>query len=259
MDLLGEEAVGLSDRELLRWACREGLPCAVTLPGRESWGRSFLVDLREGGPRPQLAIAQPADLQRNERPRSLRSGESVRIWSVRDSAPWQLHGFVSGLRVMETHASGPVEAALVQLPYRLLETDRQLSPVRSIGAPRAEVFVQPIGPQGKGPPCTLVEAWLDSEGEWVLRGGGYIVDLSRRSFSFSVPIDSDLVMLPGAHAMFEFRLPDLRLKTRVEGAVAVVMDMGGHVFHGVSLGRQEEDISEEEHRETLRLFAATTG
>jgi hypothetical protein len=74
-----------------------------------------------------------------------------------------------------------------------------------------------------------------------------------------VPIDSDLVMLPGAHAMFEFRLPDLRLKTRVEGAVAVVMDMGGHVFHGVSLGRQEEDISEEEHRETLRLFAATTG
>jgi hypothetical protein len=259
MDGPGDESLGISDRELLRWACREAQPCVVALPGRESWGRSFLVDLREGGPRPQLAIAQPSDLQRSERSRSLRSGESVRIWSVRDREPWHLDGFVSGLRVMETRDSGPVEAALVQLPYRLLDTDRQFSPHSSMGAPRAVVFVQSVGPQGRGAPAALVETWLDGEGEWVSRGGGYIVELSRRSFSFSVPIDSELVMLPGADAVFEFRLPDLRLLTRVEGAVVAVMDLGGHVFHGVSLGRPDDVISDEEHRETLRLVAGMCG
>ncbi len=254
----GDPAVAHSDRELLRWACREAVPCAVALPGRESWGRSFLVDLRDGGPRPQLAIAQPSDLARSERERALRSGESVRLWSVRGRQPWHLDGFVSGLRVMEARDSGPVEAALVQLPYRLLETDRQLSSVGSIGAPRAVVLVRQIGPKGRGPATTLVETWLGEDGEWAVRGGGYIVDLSRRSFSFSVPLESDLVMLPGARAAFEFRLPDLRLQTRVEGAVVAVMDLGGHVFHGVSLGRQDDTISEEEHRETMRLIAAAS-
>ena len=48
-----------NDRDILRWACREQGPCGVALPGRGRWGRSFFVGLREGGPRPVLAIAQP--------------------------------------------------------------------------------------------------------------------------------------------------------------------------------------------------------
>ena len=227
---------GMSDRDLLRWACREGMACVVSLPGRESWGRSFFVDLRDGGPRPQLAIAQPLDLTRSGRPRPLRSGESVRLWSVRDGRPWHVGGFVAGVRMMETRDDGPVEAALVQLPYRLLETE---------------------GPDGQGMSSALLETWLDSEGAWVVAGSGYMVDLSRRSFSYSVPVTDRLVMLPGTQLQLEFRLPDLRLRTRVEAVVSVVMDLGGQLFQGLSLGRPSESTSDEEHRETVRLIAAT--
>ena len=249
--------VGLSDRALLRWACREGLRCAVSLPGRESWGRSFFVDLREGGPRPQLVIAQPTDLQRSGRDRPLRSGESVRVWSVRDGRPWHLAGFVAGVRMMETRESGPVEAALVQLPYRLLETDHQLHSLSSVGAPRAVVRVEAMVGEEQGMPASLLETWLDMDGEWLMRGGGYLVDLSRRSFSYSVPTTSQLVMLPGTQVRLEFRLPDLRLRTEVTGVVSAVMDFGGQFFQGLSLGRPSESISDEEHRETIRLVAAT--
>ncbi len=249
--------VGLSDRELLRWACREGLRCAVSLPGRESWGRSFFVDLREGGPRPQLVIAQPTDLQRSGRARPLRSGESVRIWSVRDGRPWHLAGFVAGVRMMETREAGPVEAALVQLPYRLLDTDHQLHSLSSIGAPRAVVLAEAMVGDEYGMAVSLLETWLDSDGAWVTRGGGYLVDLSRRSFSYSVPTTSQLVMLPGTQVRLEFRLPDLRLRTQVDAVVSAVMDFGGQFFQGLSLGRPSQSTSDEEHRETIRLVAAT--
>jgi len=247
----------LSDRDLLRWACRENLRCAVSLPGRESWGRSFFVDLREGGPRPQLVIAQPTDLQRSGRSRPLRSGESVRIWSVREGLPWHLGGFVAGVRMMETRDAGPVEAALVQLPYRLLDSDRQLHSLSSMGAPRTVVLAHTQGPNGAEVSSTLLESWLDGEGEWIVRGGGYLVDLSRRSFSYSIPTSSELVMLPGSQVHLEFQLPDLRLRTRVEAVVTAVLDFGGQFFQGLSLGRSHASTSDEEHRETIRLIAST--
>jgi len=39
--------------------------------------------------------------------------------------------------------------------------------------------------------------------------------------------------------------------------VSAVMDFGGQFFQGLSLGRPSESISDEEHRETIRLVAAT--
>ncbi|MBJ94016.1 MAG: hypothetical protein CMP23_06000 [Rickettsiales bacterium] len=245
----------LTDRGLLRWACREALTCVVSLPGREIWGRSFFVDLREGGPRPQLVIAQPGDLERGDRARALRSGDSVRIWSVRDGRPWHLQGFVVGSRVMEGRDTGPVEAALVQLPYRLSESDLRIESRHSLGAPRAVIRLE-RGDPGRLQSLTLLETWLDQQGNWLERGGGHLIDLSRRSFSYSCPDTSGLVLMPGAELVLEFRLPDLQLRTRVAASVRAAHELGGQLFQGLSLGRCHESISDEEHRETLRLISA---
>ena len=163
----------LSDRELLRWACRQSMPCAVLLPGQTWWGRSFLVDLREGGPRPSVAIAEARDAVSGD-PRPLPSGVALSLWSVREGEPWHLRGYVAGKGVVEGRDRGPVPSVFVRLPYRLLETDRRLggSAVRDL--PRLTVSIEAEGPRGPGPTMTLFERWSGRDGSWRHRGAAHL-------------------------------------------------------------------------------------
>ena len=243
-----------SDRDTLRWACREAIPCAVLLPGLGFWGRSFHVDLREGAPRPHLAVAQPVDLV-DGRPRALRAGDSVRLWSVRDGRPWHVNGFVGGVGVVEGRSCGPVEAAIVRLPYRLLETERRLG--RAKDRPeRIRIEITSEGPGGTGSPTTLLETWIGSDGVWTRRGAGHVAELSRRTFAFSAPLASPLGLLRGAGVELAVDLPDVELRTRAAARVAAVMEWGEQVLYGLALGPAAVGVSAEEHRETLRRAAA---
>ena len=94
------------------------MPCVLVRPGRPGWSRSFLVDLRDEGPRPQLAVAQPVDLPTGE-PAPVGVGETLRVWSVHDGEPWQVQGHVSHIGVVESRGAGPVHAARLTLPWRL--------------------------------------------------------------------------------------------------------------------------------------------
>lgn len=250
--------VGVSDRETLHWACREAMPCAVVLPGLPFWGQAHLVDLRENGPRPQLSISQPVDL-RTERTHALGVGDSVRIWSVRDGLPWHLSGFICAVRVAERRGRDPVEAAVIQLPYRLLSTDRQLAVGGDRASGRLHVEVAPLGPGGEGDPITLRERWLSTEGRPSVRGDAHLVELSRRTMCFSIPADYPVVFLPGSRLRVGVSLPDLGLRTRVHARVDAVMEGAEHRLCGLSLFGSVEAISTEEHRETLRKAAHLVG
>ena len=243
-----------SDRDTLRWACREAIPCALLLPGLHFWGRSFHVDLREGAPRPHLAVAQPVDL-RDGRPRALRAGDSVRLWSVRDGLPWHTDGFVAGIRVVEGRGSGPVEAAVVQLPWRLLDSERRLG--RGDLPERIRIAITADGPGRAGEPITLLESWLGPNGSWIRRGDGPVVELSRRTLAFSAPLAA-LGLLRGAGLELAVELPDLELRTRASARVAALMEWGEQVLYGLALGPPSPGVSAEEHRETLRRAAAIT-
>ncbi len=243
--------VEASDRDTLKWACRQAIPCGVLLPGRRFWGRSFHVDLRETGPRPRLAIAQPTDLA-TDSVRTLRAGDSVRLWSVRDGEPWHHDGFVASVAVVEGRDAGPVEAAILSLPYRLLKTDRRLT---SDALPPARIAVAPVGPEGTGASLTLCEGWLAPGGGTRTRGDGHLLELSRRTFAFSVPLRSPIFFLPGSEVEVGVELNDLGLTTRVEGRVRAVMEWSEHVLYGVELGSPVGGHSVDEHRECLRRAA----
>lgn len=242
-----------SDRETLRWACREGIPCGVVVPGRSFWGQSFYVDLRVGGPRPQLAIAQPIDLV-TRKLRPLRAGDSVRLWSVHDDRPYTLEGFVSSVAVIEG-ASRPVDAALLRLPYRLLETESRLA----AEPPPLRVELATVGPDGPREFVTLSDSWFDLEGGRSSRGGGHLLELSRRTFSFSAPLAGPLMLLAGVRVELRVTLPDLELRTRVAGRVRAVMEWSEHILYGLDLGRPAAEVSAEEHRECLRRAAERLG
>jgi hypothetical protein len=250
--------IGASDRETLRWACREAIPCAVVLPGLPFWGRSHLVDLRESGPRPQLSIAQPTDLQ-TARAHQLRAGDSVRVWSVRDGQPWHLSGFISAVRIAERRSGDPVQAAVIQLPYRLLVTDRQLAVGGGRSSGRLHVEVAPLGPDGEGDPITLKERWLGPDGAPSGRGAAHLIELSRRTMCFSLPTDSPMVFLAGSRLRVGVSLPDLGLRTRLHARVDAVMEGASHRLCGLSLFGAVSGISGEEHRETLRKAAHLVG
>ena len=247
-----------SDRETLRWACRESIPCAVLLPGLPFWGRSYLVDLRENGPRPQLSIAQPHDLQ-TELGHNLHAGDSVRIWSVREDQPWHLSGFVASVGIVEGKGSGPVHAAVVQLPYRLLATDQHLAVQVEDSAMRLRVDVVLLGPDGEGEPITLRERWVSTGGSPSLRGEAYLVELSRRTMAFSLPAHHPVVLLPGTRLRVGIALPDLGLRTRVYGRVDATMEGPDHRLCGLSLFQPVDTITEDEHRETLRKASLLVG
>lgn len=256
MSLAG--GVGVSDRETLRWACREAVPCSVVLPGLPFWGRSHLVDLSESGPRPRLSIAQPMDLQTGQ-VHQLRAGDSVRVWSVRDAQPWHLSGFISSVRVAERRSGDPVQAAVIQLPYRLLVTDRQLASSGGRSSGRLHVEVAPLGPDGEGDPITLKECWLGPDGAPSGRGDAHLIELSRRTMSFSIPADYPIMFLAGARLRVGVNLPELGLRTRLHARVDAVMEGSDHRLCGLSLFGATDGISSDEHRETLRKAAHLVG
>lgn len=241
-----------SDRDTLRWACQQLIPCAVVLPGLAMWGRSVLVDLREGGPRPHLAIAQLGALGPS-RVRDVAAGDTVRLWSSREGRPFHLGGSVAGLTVVEG-SDGPVAAALVRLPFRLHDSERRLGARHDAGIGRLRIDARRLGEQGSGAPRVLQEGWLSPGGEVRHRGNAHVVEIGRRSLTFSLPArDADL--LPGANLEVGVELPDLALRTRVSAQVVATMAWDDHILFGLSLGGPAVGVSAEEHRETLRRAA----
>jgi len=246
-----EHPVDDSDRETLRWAARETLPCVVVLPGRKVWGRSYVIDLREGGPRPQLAIAQPSDLLTREL-RPLTAGESVRIWSVRSGRPFTVSGFILGAGVVESRTAGPVVAASVRLPERLFESGSYLfRAVRTSGVSLrlSGAIVNEDGPRDR---ITLLERWLEPSGAWNERGGGHIVELSRRSVTLSLSRAEAPGLLPGARIQLTVALPDAGMRTTVQARVAVAFPYGDQILVGMSMGDVSASTSTAEHREVIR-------
>jgi len=244
-----------NDRDILRWAGREQVPCAVVLPGRGRWGRSFFVGLREGGPRPVLAIAQPSPLIPG-RLRPLRMGRTVRVWSVADDCAWHLSGRVDGVRVLET-TSTPVSAALITLPWRLLTDARRLmDPVRR-GGRRLRLAYRRLGDGGEQPPRTLLETWTDREGAVIARGQARVVELTRRSVTFSLPRSAGPLLLPGTALSLSLEVGEGGLRTAVSGRVAAVFPCADHLLHGVDLGGPDEDVDPAEHREVFRLASSS--
>ncbi len=244
-----------NDRDILRWASREQVPCGVVLPGRGRWGRSYFVGLREGGPRPVLAIAQPAPLVAG-RLRPLRMGRTVRVWSVADDDAWHLSGRVDGVRVLETSTT-PVSAALVTLPWRLLTDARRLmDPVRR-GGRRLHLSYRRLGDGPELAPRTLLETWTDPEGRSMSRGLARVVELTRRSVTFSLPRSAGPLLLPGTALSLALEVGEGGLRTSVAGRVAAVLPCADHLLHGVDLGAPTDDVDPAEHREVFRLAAAS--
>jgi hypothetical protein len=248
------ESPAESDRDTLRWAARETLPCVVVLPGRRLWGRSYVIDLRETGPRPQLAVAQPADLLTREL-RPLLAGEAVRIWSVRAQRPWTAAGFVLGSGVVESRAAGPVVAASVRLPDRLFESGTVLFRSVRTGGVSLRISAAVVDATGPLQHVTLLERWLEPAGAWAERGGGHLVELSRRSLTISLP-RGGAGLLPGARLELRVELPDDGLRTTVEARVSVAFPYGDQQLIGMALGDVSPSTSSAEHREVIRRAGA---
>jgi len=240
-----------SDRDTLRWAARETLPCVVVLPGRRVWGRSYVIDLREGGPRPQLAVAQPADLLTREL-RPLNPGESVRIWGVRAGRPFTVSGFVLGAGVVESRTAGPVVAASVRLLERLFESGSVLFRSVRVDGVSLRLSAAIVGTEGPMERKTLLERWLEPTGVWNERGGGHLVELSRRSMTLSLARDDAPALLPGARLELTVELPDDDLWTTVEARVSVAFPYGNRILVGMELREVSPSTSRAEHREVLR-------
>ncbi len=243
-----------SDPELLRWAARETLPCAVVLPGRRAWCRSQFVALREDGPRPHLAIAQAVDLRSREL-RILQPGESVRLWSVRDGQPFCARGFVFGTGVVESRSAGPVAAALVRLPHRLFASGTLLRRPMLRERTAVRLALAARGPSGELTSNTVIERWQEPSGAWAARGNGHLVEVSRRSLTLSLPRREEAVLLQGAGLRLEINLIEEELRTVADARVAVTWSFGDQVLYGIVVDRPEPGVSEEEHREVLRRFS----
>ena len=214
-------------------------------PGRSGWGRSFLVDLREEGPRPQLAVAQPVDLA-SGMPSPVGVGETVRVWSVHDVEPWQVQGHVSSIGVVESRGAGPVRAARLALPWRLRASERRLAP-----RPGPPLRISLLAPEDEGHE-TLVETWRSPSSEPARRGPAWVVELSRRTLTFSVPADAGRVLLPGSQVQVDLAVGEPDLRSRLPARVEVVFELAEQLLYGLSLGQPAPGTSVEEHRELLR-------
>ncbi len=233
-----------TDRQTLRLACREGVPCVVLRPGRPGWGRSFLVDLRDDGPRPQLSVAQPVDLGTGEAA-PLGVGETARIWSVHDVEPWQVQGHVGSVGVVESRGFGPVHAARLTLPWRLQASERRLRPRMG---PALRVAVETADDPA---PRTLLETWTSPSSEPMRRGPAWLVELSRASLTYSVPLEERRVLLPGSRVQVSVSVGEPVLAVRLPARVEVVFELAEQLLYGLSLGGPVHG-SADEHREVMR-------
>jgi len=142
-----------------------------------------------------------------------------------------------------------VEAAIVRLPHRLLATENRL---KRDELPPARISVAPLGADGPGTALTLCEGWLAPGGAARSRGDGHLLELSRRTFAFSVPLRSKIFFLPGSAVEVSVAISDLGLHTRASGRVRAVMEWSEHVLYGLELGAPVGGHSVDEHRECLR-------
>jgi len=163
------------------------------------------------------------------------------------------------VRIAERRGLEPVQAAVIQLPYRLLTTDRQLEADTVHTSERLHVEVAPLGLEGEGDPITLRERLRGPDGKPLARGHAHLVELSRRTMSFSIPVDYPVVFLAGSRLRVGVSLPDLGLRTRLHARVDAVMEGIEHRLCGLSLYGSLEGISQDEHRETLRKAAHLVG
>jgi len=212
-----------------------------------------LLDLREGGPRPQLTITQPVDL-RTGRVRPLVSGDSVRLWSLYEDRVWRIDGSVRSVGIAEGRGIDPVEAAFLRLPYRLLATEQRLYPSEaepgSLGLSAA-----PLGPDGPGEAVTLRASWLSPAGEPQHRGGARLLEISRRTATFCVPIGTGPAYLPGSELSLRLSIGESPLRTRMHSQVLALMHLADQVLYGLAIAGPEPGVSEDEHRECLRRAA----
>lgn len=241
------------DRDLLRWAAREELACAIVQPARPAWGRARVVALRDGGPRPQLAVSQPRDVQ-SRRPLLLRAGDPVHLWSQRGFRSWRLAARVVAVGRVESASGGAIDAAWLPLPYRLLATACRLLGPPGPAQHRVRVEARRLGPDGApGARHTLLETWIGRDASWTRRGSAALVEVSWRTVTVALPRAES--MLRGVELLLSIELPDLSLRTQVHARVAAVLEAGDLVLQGLVFERRLEHISEEEHRETLRRAA----
>jgi hypothetical protein len=203
------------------------------------------VDLRDDGPRPQLAVAQPVDLLTGSAT-PLGVGETARVWSVHDDEPWQLQGHVSSIGVIESRGFGPVHAARLTLPWRLQASERRLVPRPG---PSIRVALQAADDPT---PVTLLETWRSPSSEPVRRGPAWLVELSRRTLTYSVPADGATVLLPGSLVTVALHVAEPALAVRLPGQIDAVFELGEQLLYGLSLGQPLGGGTADEHRELLR-------
>ncbi len=170
----------------------------------------------------------------------------MRIWSVRDAEPWGLTGVVGSIGVVEGRLSGPVAAARVVLPYRLLKTDRRLGRGAEVGLHLS------IGGEDDPAETTLLERWLAPSGEPVTRGPAHVVELSRRAFTFSVPLGRGPVYMPGSWLRLRVDLPASGLRAVSRARVQTVFECDEHLLYGLSLTGTDAGTCDDEHREVVR-------
>lgn len=241
-----------ADRDVLRQACREALPCLLLVPGRTQWGSSLLLSLREGGPRPQLAVAQPVD-PRTALVRSLGIGEGVRVVGSRDGSLWTLDASVEGVGVVESAAAGPLSAAILRVPFRLLGAERRLGRGTEV-APT--VTVESIRPGAASWERTLVSTWWTPDGGHERAGSGQLLDVSRRSATLSLPLRDRHWLVRGGGVRLRIQASDPPLQTSVIGRVDVVHRLDEHLILGLTLSEPDAGCSDDEHRELMRSLAA---
>jgi hypothetical protein len=182
-------------------------------------------------------------------------GRTVRVWSVADDEAWHLTGRVEGVRVLETTTT-PVSAALIALPWRLLtDARRLLEPVRREGR-RIHLAARRLGDEAGLAPRTLLETWTSPDGEPLSRGEARVVELTRRSITFSLPRSAGPLLLPGTALSLVLEAGEGGLRTEVFGRVAAVLPYADHLLHGVDLGAPAEHVDPAEHREVFRIAAA---
>ncbi len=178
----------------------------------------------------------------------------MRVFGSRDGEPWHFEAWVESHGVVEG-PTGPVNSAILRLPWRLNSAERRLLGPAPSDRPRLAVELLAFGPADVGTPRTLLETWTAPDGISMRRGEAHLVELSRRTASFSLPRTARLWLLPGARVLLSVSLPDLALHTDVVGRVEAVLPQDDVLLHGLSLFEPEPSISADEHREVIRATA----
>lgn len=236
-----------TDRDVLRHAARARAEVVLLVPGLDAWAQGRLVDLRDAGPRPLLAVTRPEPLA-GGRPPGV--GSSVRLWGADDDGDFATDAVVESLGVAESRAAGPAPCVMLRLPFRLLATERRLR--RDPSPPSLHLAFRPAGAAHA---TTWVERWSTPDGAPSARGAGRLVDAGRKALSVSLP-ESAASWLVGVQGELEAELPELGLRAVVGATVAVRHGSAGQRLVGLRLHGAGPATADEELREVLRRLGA---